>query len=103
VARAVVELRGEGLEVAGREVTVETAVGRARLDLVTRDPQGRFSFAEVKNGPTAKLTANQRMVHEEIRTGGFIPRGESAARAGFNVGEPYGPYSVRLLEYGKGG
>jgi len=48
----------------------------ARIDLVTRPPLGRLRLIEVKNGPGARLSANQRAVYPAIRTGeAYFPYG----------------------------
>ena len=89
---AAAEARGE--TILGREITVDTAAARTRIDLATKTPSGNLKFIECKTGPCAGLTPNQRAALPEIQSKGGIPRGANAAKAGLKPGEPIGPTEV---------
>jgi len=97
VEKAVAEIESEGGSVVAREVTIENSAGRARVDVVYRDASGELKFGEAKNGPTAKLNANQTKVYERMKSEGARLVGKNASNAGLpsNVGAS----SVRLFKY----
>ncbi|MDQ1532144.1 MAG: hypothetical protein QOE37_2282, partial [Microbacteriaceae bacterium] len=100
VARAIGEIESEGGAVLGNgEITIDTPVGRTRIDLVQQTSTGERKFVEVKNGPTAKLNANQKRVFDYIRQFGGTPVGQRAAQAGFTPGEPIPPTPVEVRTY----
>lgn len=75
-------------------VTIDTPVGRTRIDLVEQTASGERQFVEVKNGPYARLNPNQTRVFAYIRKFGGTPVGQRAAEAGFTPREPIGPTPV---------
>ena len=95
VAQVLAELKQAGFRVRGEQITIQTTAARTRLDLfVQASPEGgvipgtalRASplqkfFVEVKTGPTARLTRNQRLAIPDIEKHGGIPRGLKAEKA----------------------
>ena len=58
---------------------------------MTVDSKGNIKFIEVKNGPNARLTPNQKKLQDALNNGeDVIPRGKNAAKAGLKPGEPVG-------------
>ena len=98
VQRAIGELQAQGYSIEGQEVTIQTPVGRTRVDIVARDPDGNLIF-EVKNGPRAKVNPNQQRVFEYIREHGGTPVGDNAENAGLAAGKPIKPTPVRVIQY----
>lgn len=76
----------------GEEVTVELPSGkRSRADLLTKKPDGSLEFVESKNGPSARLTKNQKELKATLDSGGSVtPRGKRAVEAGLTPGKPVG-------------
>lgn len=99
VQRAIGELEAQGYTVTGQEVTIQTPVGRTRVDIVARDPNGNIIF-EVKNGPGARVNPNQERVFQYIREHGGTPVGASATRARLPVGKQIPATPVRVIKYG---
>jgi RHS repeat-associated protein len=99
VARAIAEIEANGGTILGREITLEAGGVRTRPDLLVLTSDGRTVFFEVKNGPGATLTPNQRIAFPAIRGGGAIPRGGNAATAGLPVGQPLPPIQVEMINY----
>ena len=91
---AAAEARGE--TVLGREVTMDTAQGRVRPDLLVRDANGDLKFIDSKNGPSAGLTTNQKVGYPELRANGGVPAGRNAEAAGLVPGVPIGPTPVQI-------
>jgi len=54
-------------------------------------------FVEVKTGPTARLTRNQRLAFPKIEKYGGIPRGLRAQEARLIVGEQSGAFKVIII------
>jgi RHS repeat-associated protein len=94
VERALGAAKARGETILGREITLDTPAARTRVDLATKTPAGTLKFIECKNGPCAGLTPNQKRAFPEIRSGGAVPRGGNAAKAGLKPGEPIGPTEV---------
>jgi hypothetical protein len=99
VDRAVAGAQARGETVLGREITIETAAGRTRPDLLTRTPEGNLRFIECKNGPCAAVTTRQRQAFPLIESQGGIPRGGNAAAAGLEPGVPIGPTEVLIERF----
>ena len=111
VRLAAAGLESAGFMVRGSEITMEAAGLRTRIDLFVRAPEGgglvpgtstrvnplQEFFVEVKTGPTARLSPNQRALFPEIREYGGIPRGARAAEAGLTVGKGDTPYEVIII------
>ncbi len=111
VAQVVAELKQAGFRVRGKQITIQTAAARTRLDLFVQasreggvipgtaqrvNPLQRF-FLEVKTGPTARLTRNQRLAFPEIRVGGGIPRGLRAEEAFLTPGKQTSAFQVFII------
>jgi RHS repeat-associated protein len=99
VARAVGDIEAEGGTVLGRDPTVDAGGVRVRPDLYVENSDGSREFVEVKNGPYARVTQNQRTGYEAIEQGGAIPRGRRAEAAGLPPGQPIPPTRVRVIHY----
>lgn len=80
VRRAMEEFKAEGGVVYKREVTVEVDGIRNRFDFVG-EKDGFLQFFEVKNGPSAHFTKNQRINIPKLKDQGatFIPVGKNAS------------------------
>jgi hypothetical protein len=94
VAETIVDETLSGNKVAGTEVTIDTAGGRVRLDVVARTPSGQLRLIDSKKGPRAHLTPNQRTGYPALGVTGGIPRGKKAQAAGLTPGEPLDPNDV---------
>ncbi|MGH8902483.1 MAG: hypothetical protein ACRDYA_12590 [Egibacteraceae bacterium] len=95
-------VRMRGGTVLGRRLTVYSGGTNTRVqpDFLVRDPDGTLRFIDVKTGPNAPLTPNQRIGYPEIRTQGGVPRGanadEAVQRAGLRPGDPMGSTPVDI-------
>ncbi len=99
VERAIAEIEAEGGTILGREITIEAGGVRTRPDLYVKTAAGKTQFVEVKNGPGAGLTTNQKVAFPAIESTGGIPRGGNAAAAGLPPGEPIPPTPVEVRRY----
>jgi len=97
VEKAVAQVESEGGQVLGREITVETSAGRARVDLVYKDASGNLVLGEAKNGPTAALNPNQQRVFQALSNEGGRLVGGNARNAGLPA--TIGPGDVRIFKY----
>ena len=103
VKRAIAEFQDEGGVVIQKEVTVELNGIRNRFDFGEKD--GTLHLFEVKNGPTARMTPNQKINIPimQKQTPPFIPIGDNAKKVpAFNnlVGGKYiGKYIVIYRHY----
>ena len=81
VERAMAEFNEEGGRVLGTEVTVEVNGIRTRVDFIG-EKNGKLFLYEVKNGPHAHLTPNQKKAIPLLRDFryGFIPIGRNAQK-----------------------
>ena len=88
--------RGEIIR--GTQVTVKSASGvRTRVDLVTETPRGNVKLIESKNGPSARLTPNQRKALPEIqKSGTCTPCGKNAQKAGLEPGKKIKSVEVQI-------
>lgn len=99
VSRAVNQIQQRGDTITGREITLRAGNVTTRPDLMVRTANGRTIFVEVKNGPSAGPTSNQRAGFPVIEAGGAIPVGGNAAAAGLPVGQPLPPTPVEIIKY----
>ena len=77
--------RGE--KVIGEEVSIKMENGKVtRADLLTQKPCGGIKCIESKNGPSAKLTPNQKQAKTELPEKGGEVRGKKAEANGFPSG-----------------
>lgn len=65
VERAIEEVRAQGGDVRGKEVTIRVNGTKVRMDFVTMS-DNEMTFYEVKNGPHAGFTPNQKIVYPEM-------------------------------------
>ncbi len=91
------QIENSGGQILGRNITVDTPAARTRPDMYVRRASGANEFVEVKTGPAAKLSPNQRAAFPQIEAGGAIPRGGNAQKAGLAPGNPLGPTPVRVI------
>jgi hypothetical protein len=99
VEQAIVDLKASGVNILGREITLEVGGFRIRPDLFVELPNGQKAFLEIKTGPFAKLTANQLRGIDQVWKGGAIPRGLNALRAKLPVGKPLPATPVWTIHY----
>lgn len=91
VDRAIAEFEADGGSVIKKEVTVNLNGVCNRFDFVG-EKDGTLYLFEVKNGPTARMTPNQKINIPIMRkqTPPFIPIGENAKSIKyFKIGQPY--------------
>lgn len=90
VERAIEEFKAEGGTVYSKEVTIEIESVRNRLDFVG-EKDGVLHLFEVKNGPHAGMTTNQKINIPKLQQNyKFIPRGNNASAVqGFTPGKIY--------------
>lgn len=109
------EYIAQGGTVIAKEVTVDVNGTRIRLDFVGRDSDGILHFFEVKYGPHARLTPNQKIAIPNLennlktfpsqRTLQIIPRGKNAMdipefKILVPTGQPFtGNYRVTIKRY----
>ncbi len=91
VARTRKNRTARGEKLSGGEVTVENPDGtRSRVDSVFRRDD-ELVFVESKNGPSARLSRNQKTTRQTLEGGGtVVPRGANAEAAGLDPGKPIG-------------
>ena len=79
VERAMNEFMDDGGTILGTEVTIEVNSVKTRVDFVG-EKDGILYLYEVKNGPYARLTPNQKVVIPQLQDfhKGFIPVGKNA-------------------------
>ncbi len=99
VQRAIREYESQGGTVLGEQITLRTPAGRTVPDFYGQNANGIREFVEVKNGPYAALTANQRSIFPIVSTQGAIPVGANAEAAGLQPGVPIPPTPVRVFRY----
>jgi hypothetical protein len=81
----------------GTEITFDTPSGRTRLDIGSYDPDsGELNLFEVKNGPGARLTPNQKACIPDIQNGDFTPAGQNALDLGLDLQPGGGTSSVNV-------
>ena len=97
VNQVAADIEASGGQVLGREITVEAGGVRTRPDLFVEDACGNRCFVEVKNGPSAGMTPNQRAAFPVIQAQGGVPVGANAAAAGLTPGVPIGPTPVWVV------
>ncbi|MBI4868357.1 MAG: hypothetical protein HY816_15535 [Candidatus Wallbacteria bacterium] len=73
--------------ISGREITLDTAGGRIRPDLLIRTPQGTRCFVEVKR-LGAPFTPNQMTGYPALESTGATPQGANAAGVRLTPGVP---------------
>lgn len=87
VERAIKQLQDSGHEILGQEVTLEVpeANTRVRVDLVTSN-NDRINFIEVKNGPHARMTHNQRIAYPLMQhSTPVVPIGNNVLNLNINL------------------
>ncbi|MFT3740236.1 MAG: RHS repeat-associated core domain-containing protein [Breznakibacter sp.] len=100
VNRAIEEINAQGGKVLRQEVTLEVNGVRVRVDIAA-DFNGQITLIEVKNGPSAGFTPNQRIVYPQMMDGiPIIPRG---ANANYiwpgQVGQSTTFYVLKIIKY----
>ena len=98
--RAIGELQQEGVTNIHTEVTFEVNGGRIRVDIVG-EFNGEVRLYEVKNGPSAGFTPNQRMAFPQMNGElPIIPWGQNAMNTNFlDVGVPMQGYVLQIIRY----
>lgn len=101
VNRAEQEVVARGGKVLMREVTLEVNGVRVRVDIAA-DFNGQITLIEVKNGPSAGFTPNQRIVYPQMMDGiPIVPRGANAAPVWGTgqIGQPTTFYILKIIQY----
>lgn len=95
VNATVAEIEAAGGRVLGREITIEANGVRTRPDLYVEFPNGQRGFVEVKTGPHARPTANQRAAFPAVNQTGYTGVGGNATQVG--IAGPQGPAPVYIV------
>ncbi len=101
VHRAIEEIKTQGGTVRATEVTLEVNGVRVRVD-VAADFNGKIVLYEVKNGPSAGFTPNQKIVYPKMLDGAqVIPRGMKAIPVwgSEQIGQPTNSYILIIKKY----
>jgi RHS repeat-associated protein len=100
VQQAILDIQNQGGEVLGTEVTFDVNGVRTRVDIVA-NIDGVVTLIEVKNGPYASFTTNQKAAFKSIIIDQARPTpvGGNAFKAGLIVGQPLNNFDVRLIKY----
>ncbi len=101
VNRAIEEIKAQGATNVVREVTLEVNGVRVRVDIAA-DFNGQITLIEVKNGPSAGFTPNQRIVYPQMMDGiPIVPRGANAAPVWGTgqIGQPTTFYILKIIKY----
>ncbi|MGA5424461.1 polymorphic toxin-type HINT domain-containing protein [Streptomyces lavendulocolor] len=104
-ARAVQELKDRGYTIMGQHVALESKRGTTSyVDIVaTRNGSGLGApeYFEVKNGPTATLSWQQKVVYGQLsETGGVILRSDKLSAWGLKSGDLLPQADVNVILYG---
>jgi RHS repeat-associated protein len=97
VLQTIDDLKAANGEVLGEQISLRGAGWQARADLYAQLPSGERVFIEVKTGPGAVLSQNQTEVYAATRSGGAVPYGPNAAKAGLPPGVPLPPTPVWIV------
>jgi RHS repeat-associated protein len=99
VERAINELQLEGVTNIHTEITFEVSGTRIRVD-IAGEFNGEIRLYEVKTGPAADLTRNQRIAFPLMQGDvPIIPFGQNAIRAGFVPGQEIRGYILEIRRY----
>ncbi|MDQ3001206.1 MAG: DUF6531 domain-containing protein [Fibrobacterota bacterium] len=104
VEQAKKDIIAAGGKILGEETTIDAGGVRTRPDLYVELPgkngqPGERIFVEVKTGPNAGHTDNQKVAFPVIATTGGVPAGSRAEKAGLEPGKPIGPTRVVTVHY----
>lgn len=96
------EIAARGGKVVAYEVTLEVNGVRVRVDIAA-DFNGEIRLIEVKNGPSASYTPNQKIVYPQMKENvPVIPRGKNAGKIEqFDIGAPTIKYKFEVIWYNK--
>ena len=83
-----------------KEVTIEVNGVRVRVDIATQSPNMEITLFEVKNGPYANLTPNQKIVYPQMMLdhAPIVPIGQNAARVWPQIGQPTTNYVFIIIK-----
>ena len=101
VERAMEEFRAEGGTVYSKEVTIELDGVKNRFDFVG-EKDGMLYLFEVKNGPHAGMTTNQKINIPKmiLNKSKFIPQGKNALRVPkFSPGNLYDKEYILIYKH----
>ena len=99
--RAVNEIKSQGGQVLARHVTLEVDGVRVVVDIAA-DFNGEIQLIEVKNGPSAGFTPNQKIVYPKMIDGiPIIPRGANAVPVWgpAQISQPTTRYILKIIKY----
>ncbi|MCC6741780.1 MAG: hypothetical protein IT452_22360, partial [Planctomycetia bacterium] len=96
VQKSLAAAKARGEHVLGTEVTFKAGGVRTRADILVRTPAGRLKVIEAKNGPSARLSRNQKAGFPALRRGGAVPVGANAEAANLTPGQALGPVDVQV-------
>ena len=97
VERAIEEVRANGGDILGKEVTIKVNGTKVRVDFVAKI-NDKITFFEVKNGLHAGFTPNQKLVYPDLLLNKPIvhPVGANAMKI---FGKPINNYNFVIIKY----
>ena len=103
VNRAIEEIKAQGGKILSKEVTLEVGNVRVRID-VAADFNGVIHLYEVKNGPHAGFTPNQKVGYPLMKDATHIPivpKGNNAIQVWGKeqIGQPTLMYKFEIIQY----
>lgn len=102
VEHVIQEFESEGYTTLQREVTIELNGVRVRVDIATQSPNMEITLIEVKNGPYANFTPNQKIVYPQMMLdhAPIVPLGQNAANVWgpAQVGQPTTNYTIIIIK-----
>lgn len=82
--------------------TVQTANAKVRPDFYVKAASGQNKFVDVKTGPKAGYTPNQKISYPEIQSNGGVWKGGNAGNAGLSANSAIAPTPVETITYSGG-
>ena len=83
-----------------KEVTIEVNGVRVRVVIATQSPNMEITLIEVKNGPYANFTPNQKIVYPQMMLdhAPIVPIGQNAAEVWSQIGQPTTNYVFIIIK-----
>ncbi|KAF0203985.1 MAG: RHS repeat-associated core domain-containing [Bacteroidetes bacterium] len=100
VRKMELEIEAQGGKILAKEVTVELNGVRVRVDIAA-DFNGEIRLIEVKNGPSAGFTPNQKINYPQMKDGAsIIPIGRNASQIPqWQIGQPTNRYILEIHHF----
>ena len=100
VEHVIDEYEQQGYQILQREVTIEVDGVRDRVDIAAQSPNMEITLVEVKNGPYANFTPNQKIVYPQMMLdhAPIVPIGQNAAGVWPQIGQPTTNYVFIIIK-----